>query len=364
MINYLKSLITNSPTKLISYADYIGAALYCPELGYYMKNNEKIGPRGDFITTSNVSDIFGRTLAKWFASIYEKNQLTPAICEIGAGNGRFAKAFLQEWNESVKTPLTYIIVESSPYHLKLQSELLNPNFSVKQIETVDDLTNFEGIIFSNELFDALPVHVIEKHEGEIYEIMIGINNEELFEEKVRLTNKKISQFLLENEINLKEKQRMEIPINMGDMLQKISNTLLKGLVVTVDYGYTKKEWMEPSRVRGSLRGYSQHKMIDNVLKNPGEMDITSHIHFDWLIERGEQLNLNFVTKLRQDEFLLKTGILTELENHFDSNPFSEVSKRNRAIRSLIMPSGMSSSFHVLIQQKGLEQKNVKDLFEQ
>jgi len=45
--------------------------------------------------------------------------------------------------------------------------------------------------------------------------------------------------------------------------------------------------------------------------------------------------------------------LKELEDHYDPNPFSEVSKRNRAIRSLIMPSGISTYFHVIIQQKGL-----------
>jgi SAM-dependent MidA family methyltransferase len=63
--------------------------------------------------------------------------------------------------------------------------------------------------------------------------------------------------------------------------------------------------------------------------------------------------LLFHSKPRQDEFLLKAGILKELENHYDPNPFSNVSKRNRAIRSLIMPSGMSSFFHLVIQQKGI-----------
>jgi SAM-dependent MidA family methyltransferase len=363
LLHFLKGLIAQSPINLISYAEYMGAVLYHSELGYYMKNTEKIGPNGDFITTSNISDIFGRMMAKWFATIMEKNKLAPVFCEIGAGNGRFAKAFLQEWEETVKVPLTYFIVESSPYHRKLQRELLNQYSEVIQVETLAEITSFEGMIFSNELFDALPVHVIEKDHGEVYEIMIGIRDEELYEEKVLLSNKNMISFLQENQINLNEKQRMEIPVAMGDMLQDISDTLLKGFVVTVDYGYTREEWMEPARQNGSLRGYYQHKMIDNVLENPGEMDITSHIHFDWLMKKGEQLNLNVVVKNRQDEFLLKTGILKELENHYDPNPFSEVSKRNRAIRSLIMPSSMSSYFHVLIQQKGMDETSIQNLFE-
>jgi SAM-dependent MidA family methyltransferase len=353
MIPYLKDMILCSPEQLITYADYISHALYHPKFGYYMKDKQKIGREGDFITTSNVSDIFGRIFAKWFSYIVEKTQLPAVICEVGAGNGRFARAFLEEWHEKVKTPLSYIIVESSPYHRKLQNELLR-GFHVKQVEGITELSPFEGMIFSNELFDALPVHVVEKENGKLHEVMVGIKNDQLHEVMVPLTDKAILQFLQENEFELNEKQRIEIPLPMGNMLDEMGKVLIRGLVTTVDYGYTHEDWMLPSRRNGSLRGYYQHQMIENVLMHPGEMDITSHIHFDWLIKRGEQAQLHFATKLRQDEFLLKAGILQELQEHYDPNPFSEQSKKNRAIRSLIMPTGMSSSFHVCIQKKDME----------
>lgn len=353
MITYLKDLILSSPEQFITYADYISTALYHPEHGYYMRDKQKIGKEGDFITASNVSDIFGRILAKWFFNLVEKTQLPAVFCEVGAGNGRFARAFLEEWHEKVKTPITYIIVESSPYHRRLQNECLT-DFQIKQVQNLNELTPFEGVIFSNELFDALPVHVIEKENGELFEIMIGIKNDHLHEVKVPLRNKAILQFLKENEFKLNEKQRLEIPLLMGNMLDEMGKVLVKGLVTTIDYGYTHEEWMQPQRRNGSLRGYYQHQMIENILQHPGKMDITSHIHFDWLIKRGDQAQLHFVAKLRQDEFLLKAGILQELQENYDPNPFSEQSKKNRAIRSLIMPTGMSSSFHVCIQEKGLE----------
>ncbi|MCL6574019.1 MAG: SAM-dependent methyltransferase, partial [Bacillus sp. (in: Bacteria)] len=298
-----------------------------------------------------ISDLYGRMMAKWFSHVCETSKLAPIFCEIGAGNGRFAKAFLQEWADSIQTPLSYFIVESSPFHRKLQKELLAPDFSVVQVVSLSEIEAFEGMIFSNELFDALPVHVIEKIHGELYEVMVGVKNNELYEEKIQLKNPKILAFLQENRLNLKEKQRLEIPLSMEKLLEEISTTLIKGVVVTSDYGYTNVEWMDPRRAKGSLRGYYQHKMIDDVLQNPGEMDITSHIHFDYLIQKGEQFDLEMLVKLRQDEFLLKAGILKELKNHDNSNPFSEVSKRNRAIRSLVMPAEMSSYFHVVIQQK-------------
>jgi SAM-dependent MidA family methyltransferase len=362
MINYLKNIISQSPTQLISYADYINAVLYHPEKGYYMKKKQKIGKKGDFITTSNISDMYGRIMAKWFAATCLKNDLEPVFCEIGAGNGRFVLAFLQEWYDSIKAPLKYLIVESSPFHRELQKELLSEFSSiVVQVERLEELDCFEGMIFSNELFDALPVHVIEKNRSQLYEVMVGIKNEQLYEEKVLLTNPAILSFLQESNLHLREGQRMEVPSLMENLLSAMSKVLKNGLVVTADYGYTNEDWLHPSRGMGSLRGYYQHQMIDNVLEHPGEMDITTHIHFDWLIQKGEELGLNYITKLRQDEFLLKAGILKELENHHDPNPFSEVSKRNRAIRSLIMPSGLSSYFHIVIQQKG-HNWSVNDIF--
>jgi SAM-dependent MidA family methyltransferase len=363
MITYLKQLISNSPGKLISYADYIGAALYHPELGYYMKEQQKIGRQGDFITTSNISDVYGRLIAKWFYDVCQKTNLPAFFCEIGGGTGRFAKGFLQEWTETINQPLHYFMVETSPYHQKLQSELREKYPSITNLESLAELKDFKGMIFSNELFDALPVHVIEKLNGKLYEIMVGVENEELFEQKVPLANPDILQFLEENQLELNDRQRMEIPLAMAKLVHEISRVLTKGLLVTADYGYTKEEWMHPARAGGSLRGYFQHQMIDNVLKYPGEMDITTHIHFDYLQQKGEQENLAFVAKLRQDEFLLKAGILKELANHYDPNPFSEVSKRNRAIRSLIMPSGISSYFQIVIQQKNLKLRK-DDLFEQ
>ncbi|MFL6563218.1 MAG: SAM-dependent methyltransferase, partial [Bacillus sp. (in: firmicutes)] len=224
MNTFLKALISESPNSLITYAEYIGAALYHSEFGYYMRDKQKIGRQGDFITTSNISDIYGRMMAKWFSHVCKMAQLAPVFCEIGAGNGRFAKAFLQEWKETIQTQLKYIIVESSPFHRKLQRELLWTDFSVVQVDSINKVEAFEGMIFSNELFDALPVHVIEKQNGELHEIMIGTRNNHLYEQQVPLTNSDIQFFLQESNIELKESQRIEVPLAMVEMLREISRS--------------------------------------------------------------------------------------------------------------------------------------------
>ncbi|MDZ5471012.1 SAM-dependent methyltransferase (plasmid) [Bacillus sp. 31A1R] len=361
MQNFLTEYILGKSQKMITYAEYISLALYHPEYGYYMRDEPKIGREGDFITTSNISDMYGRMHAKWFASIQKELSLPPVVCEIGAGTGRFAKAFIDEWKEVSKEELHYYIIEQSPYHQNKQREMITFNESIKQVKNLDQINPFSGLIFSNELFDAFPVHVVERRNHQLMEVMVTFNGEELIETFVPLENEKIKTFLINSKMDIKNNQRIEIPLAMDDMLSQIAKILHKGLVLTIDYGYSNEEWMEPSHRKGSLRGYYKHQLIDNVLVHPGEMDITSHVHFDSLIDIGQNWGLDFIKQLRQDEYLISLGILEELQNHFDPNPFSETSRRNRAIRSLITPGGISSFFQVILQEKGLDHEKAKQV---
>lgn len=356
MKKILKEMIEASPNYSISYSTYMESVLYHPVHGYYMKEKIKIGTKGDFYTTSNLSNVFGRLFARLWSSILKEKSIH--ICEIGAGAGRFADAVLTEWQKiSPKSysQLSYTIVETSPYHRTLQQQTITDYQKVIQLTSLDELTNFEGIIFSNELFDAFPVEVIECREDQLYEVRISLNsNEELCEVFVPLENKDILDFLAEQTITLQNGQRFEIPLAMKKYLIDLNERIHKGILFAVDYGYTNEEWMEPIHADGSLRGFYQHQLVKNPLLHPGDMDLTTHIHFDALITIGERAGLCFVNKWRQDQFLLKAGILDLLQENRDSNPFSEKSKQNRAIRSLIMDSGMSSAFHVIVQEKNMD----------
>jgi len=353
MTTYIEDIVNNSDQKRITYAEFIRAALYHPEQGYYMKNDVKIGRSGDFITTSNVSDIYGKVIAKWYAANRLEYNLPAAVCEIGGGTGRFAKAFLEGWAQYSSVPLTYSLVETSPYHRQLQAETLVGFNNFVQYQNINEIRDFTGLIFSNELFDALSVHVIEKRRGAIYEVMITSEEHGLKEVLVPLEDQEILSFVEKHGVFLNEGQRIEIPLEMEEMVKSIDEMLTNGIVVTVDYGYTREEWQRPERKNGSLRGYYRQQMYEDVLQFPGMMDITSHVHFDALIRTGEEHNLKCRLKQRQDEFLLTAGILDELANTYDPDPFSEQSKLNRAIKSLILPGGMSSAFHVIVQEKGL-----------
>lgn len=359
MKNLLKEMIVNSPQDRISYHDYMEAVLYTPNIGYYVREKEKIGTTGDFYTSGNVGDAFGRALARWFIYLIKECGLPPRIIEIGAGDGKLAYdilAFIKETELVLWSSLTYILVDSSPYHRKVQQERVGVFNQVAFMDSLENLPNVNGIVFSNELFDALPVHVIEMNKGALVEVFITVEEGQLVEIKEPLKNQDILNYLSKQNIMLNEKQRYEVPLKMIQEYEKIVSHIQSGVLLTIDYGYTEQEWKEPAHLQGSLRGYYQHKMMKKVLEYPGEMDLTSHIHFDTLIESGKNVNFSMEGLFQQNEFLLKTGILEELKDHQETDPFSKTAKRNRAIRGLIVPGGHSEYFRVLLQSKNLAEK--------
>ncbi|PLS15250.1 SAM-dependent methyltransferase [Bacillus sp. M6-12] len=356
MKNFIINMLNTKENRAITYADYISSALYTPGKGYYMNEKQKIGKGGDFYTVSNLSDVFGRSLARWFVHLMKDGHLPPAIYEIGGGNGRLAEAVLshiKRIDPEIYHILIYHMIETSPYHQMLQKERLKEHPKSVFFSGLDQIESISGIIFSNELFDAFPVHVIESQEGQIFEVMITCQDGELIEDLAPLKNEDIMAYLKYQNVKLKNGQRYEVPLQMVSYLKEMAGKLDRGVLITFDYGYTNDEWQHPIHKAGSLRGYYKHQLIDNVLQNPGEMDITTHIHFDALIKYGTAFGLKNEGLMEQNQFLLKTGILNELKEHYDPDPFSETSKRNRAIRSLIMPGGISSHFRTLIQAKNI-----------
>ncbi|WP_216831717.1 class I SAM-dependent methyltransferase [Alkalihalobacterium elongatum] len=362
MTHPIISYIRDHSNQKISYAEYMAKVLYDPQYGYYMKSKDKVGKSGDFITTSNIHPIFAKIFCTIFHEIITKKNLPIIVCEIGGGTGRFSYDLLKEWQlkfpETFKS-LSYFIVEESPYHQTLQKKLLGSFKNVHFHSSIEQigLDKFEGIIFSNELIDAFPVHVVEKENELLYEIFVTVDEaNKLIEAKVPLENEGIENWLSKNGPTLSNNQRIEVPLAMEQWIKKVSQFLSKGAIFTVDYGYWNEEWEQPEHKDGSLRGYYQHQMVANPLLYPSEMDLTTHIHLDSFIKIGKDHNLDTPLVTTQDKFLIKSGILNYLQENYDPNPFSEISKQNRAVRSLITDS-MSTAFHVIFQTKSLTNLN-------
>ncbi|NPA57831.1 MAG: methyltransferase [Aquificae bacterium] len=350
----------------IPFRDFMDMALYYPELGYYTSPKEKIGGLGDFFTASELDKVFGELLAKQFGEIYEKLGEKPfQIVEIGAGKGYLAHDILKYLKENlpqVYKNSRYILIEKSPYHIQMQKALLK-DFEI--VEWFQDIIDFEdesitGVVFSNELFDAFPVHLIRKINGKIYEVYITLEGENTVKEVLKEAPEEITRYLKELNINLPDGMQTEVNLDAKDYIQKIAKKLKKGYVITIDYGYPSAELYKPYRMRGTLLCYHKHRYSENYYQNIGMQDITSHVNFSALKYYGLIAGLDFTGFTDQAHFLTNLGLMEVLAELQERNDLEAFERLNR-LKTLVLPKGMGEKFKVLVQHKNVENPIIKGL---
>ena len=364
LINIIKDRIEKKGA--ISFRDFMDMALYYPELGYYTSPKAKIGGHGDFFTASELDRAFGDLLAKQFVEIYEKlNTDNFKIVEIGAGKGYLAHDILRKLKEDypeVYKNVEYILIEKSPYHIEIQKEVLKDFDNVKWVQDIIDFddNSIEGVVFSNELFDSFPVHLIRKINGKIYEVYITLKNGDEVVEVLKEPNEEILRYIKELNIKIPDGMQTEINLDAKDYIQKIGRKLKKGYVISVDYGFPSAELYKPYRMRGTLLCYHKHRYSENFFENVGLQDITSHVNFSALAYYGKIADLETTGFTDQAHFLISLGlmeILEELQNRDDYEAFERINR----LKTLILPKGMGEKFKVLVQHKNVENPSIKGL---
>lgn len=363
----LHERINEASERRIDYEQYMKMVLYHPQKGYYRKPSVKVGKAGDFYTSPSVHPVFGKVITRFFIDLIKEENLPPVICEIGAGDGRLAQTVLREWQRvcpAAYRDLKYLAVEDSPFHRELQMQYVsvgNPFVRYGSLEQLqDEYPAFVGVIFSNELLDSFPVRVVQDADGILYEVKITVNESgELTEVLDPCTDQRIFDWIDLYGFPLQKGQRIEIPLTMTDWLREMAGWLERGAILTIDYGYTEKDWLQPDRKEGSLRGYFRHRLITDPLLYPGQMDLTAHVHLDAVRKISEVSGLTHLFTMPQRQFLLSAGILDHLTEHAETDPFSPSGRQNRAISSLVSETSLGNVFYAMLQAKRLSGRFLK-----
>ncbi len=306
-------------------------ALYHPQFGYYTSARNPLGREGDFYTSSDLDPVFGKLLAAKFAQMAETLGVPEesfTILELGAGRGLLARQILSH------TRFRYCILERSGAMRERQREVLNGI----EVEWVDAMPEgLTGCVFSNEFFDALPVHRVVRRNGRLREIYVTADfNETEGDLQVPL------------DVPLAEGQLADICIEARRWIERIAASLHRGYHLAIDYGYQEREFY--ARPRGTLMCYWQHQAVENPYVRIGEQDITSHVNFSDLMSAGEEAGMANVSFQTQMDFLIQQGILQEIEALVPATSAAAV-QRMMAIKKLILPDAMGHRFKVLIQRK-------------
>jgi SAM-dependent MidA family methyltransferase len=313
---------------------------------YYSSPRSPIGIDGDFYTSADLDPIFGQLLAKQFeqwAVLYE----TFTIVELGAGKGLLARDILQHRR------FPYMILERSPAMRLRQQELLR-NYDVRWIDELPE--GLTGCIFSNEFFDALPVHRVVRRGGVLKEIYVTEDFEEvegelqpsvgaLYERPGGPRSASAVASSLKNRPPLQEGQATEINLEACEWIRRIARSLDRGYHVAIDYGYLRDEFY--GRPHGTLMCYWRHQAVENPYIRIGEQDITAHVNFSDLMDEPSLETVLFAT---QKDYLIQLGILNEMEKLATAGDAVSMQRLLR-MKKLILPGSMGERFKVLVQVK-------------
>lgn len=356
----------------LPFSQFMEWCLYHPQYGYYRSRRKKIGKEGDYYTSPCVSPLFGRMIARQLLQMAEiLGEKTFEVVEMGGGRGLLCEDILKWMKE--QTPefyerMTYSLIEIAPHFLREQRERLaefqqEGKVSWIDPESFEDGTlQFRGCFLSNELIDSFPVHRVVYHEGRLKEIYITHQSGQLKELWAEPSDPRLPNYFMDMGITLQEGQKAEVNLKALDWIEKVSHSLLRGFVLTIDYGYTAHELYSPHRMEGTLLCYFQNQYSENPYERLGEQDITAHVNFTGLIQKGKEVGLELTGFVPQYQFLIGLGLLQELESQQKRMEDLEALKLRLSLKHLIEPErGMGEVFKVLVQHKGVESPRLDGL---
>lgn len=324
----------------MSFRDFMEAALYDPDLGYYTRGT-RIGEGGDFVTSPSISPLFARTIARLFAADEALLGPEPVFAEVGSADGTFLRQFhgaLGDLAPGLSGRVRYIAVERSRAGREAIAASGLPAAILADAAGIEP-KSVVGWIFSNELFDALPVHRVVRRGDVLLEFFVGSSDGRLAWE-LRPAGPALSSYLDSFGVALVESQVAEINLEAAPLYRMICRSLTRGRVVTFDYGHRARVlYHAAARLAGTLATHSGGSRGADPLERPGEVDLTAHVNFDDLIRAGEAEELRTDRLARQYLFLAETGL------------FADSPSRPIEAMRLLDPEGLGEAISLLIQSR-------------
>ena len=337
--------------------------LYHGDYGYYMQDRERTGVRGDYFTSPDLHPVFARLVARQAVEMWEIMERPAAFAwvEMGPGGGWFARDFLN-WARATQTEfyahLDYVAIEPGPRQRARLAEKLKEDqldSRVRLLANLEELRPVTGCFFSSELVDAFPVAVVTRVRGRLREIYVSVEGQKLREKPGSISNPEIAAAVARYAHDLEEGQRVEVSCRVGQWIRAVSEKLMRGFVITIDYGDLAERLFTADRPRGTLLAYRGHVASEDFYSAPGEADLTAHVNFSALIDAGRSAGLAFTGFTTQEQFLTALGETNQFADLYDPGQTeAEKLQARLKLKRLISPEDMGGVFKVLIQHRGLD----------
>ena len=338
---------------------YMERALYAPGLGYYSGGAIKVGRRAedgsDFITAPELSPLFAATFARPIAEALEASG-TRDIIEFGAGTGRLAAGLLNALHE-LDTPFaSYSIVDLSGELRDRQRatiEAAAPELAGR-VRWLDALPErFEGVVFGNEVLDAMPVRLFARLNGVWHERGVTTNGQGFAFADRALSSTADGAFLASLDVPDADHYVTETHEAASAFTRTVCTMLARGAAFFIDYGFPRREYYHAQRTQGTLMCHYRHRAHDDPFLYPGLQDLTAHVEFTGIAEAGVDAGADLLGFTSQGRFLLNAGI-TDALAEIDPMDTARFLPAANAVQKLLSEAEMGELFKVIAFSRGID----------
>ena len=341
----------------IPFSRFMELALYAPGLGYYSAGAHKFGIGGDFVTAPELGPLFAATVADALAPVLQQLGPDSVLLELGGGSGAFAEVALKRLLALDALPSRYALLEPSADLRERQRERLQQRLPPLLFELVEWLDGpiaheWNGVLFANEVIDALPTPRFTLRDGEVLEEHVALDGEGRFVRRDRPADALLSAAVRHVERGLDapfvDGYRSELLAQLPYWMQAVAGGLRSGAMLFVDYGHARGEYYQPQRREGTLRAFRSHHVGDDPYAYPGLQDLTASVDFTALAEAGTGAGFDFAGYCSQANFLVGNGLMQRLAEAEDRAKDETAKLRLRQeAKQLTLPEAMGERFQAM-----------------
>lgn len=346
------------------FSQYMERCLYAPGLGYYSAGRTKFGAAGDFVTAPELGDLFAGCVVNAVRPVLAMLGEGADFLELGGGSGAFAEAALKALAESGTLPRHYLILEPSADLRERQRDRLQANLPAELNGRVQWLDrppeqDWRGVLFANEVIDALPATRFAMRQGEVYEEYVVLDGEGRLTRVDRPADALVSGAVRHVERDLGAEfvdgYRSEILPQLPYWIQAVAGSLTAGLMLFIDYGYVRREFYLPERDDGTLMAHYRHHAHNDPLYLPGLNDLTASVDFTALAEAGNSAGFGVAAYLPQAQFLIGAGLQDVFEGrHANAADEHQRYRLSQQVKRLMLPDQMGERFQAMLLARGLD----------
>jgi SAM-dependent MidA family methyltransferase len=289
----LRDEILAAPGQRITFARFMERSLAEPGLGYYASSELRPTREGDFLTAPELHPFFGRCLARFVASAWERagSPRRYVVRELGAGRGTLRERALASLRDEASGVLAALEWQA-----------------VDLPERTEAASGPADLVLANELLDALPVHRLVQRDS-LREAWVTWQEGWFAETLADPSEPALAAQLAAAGVELRPGQRAEVCLRAPELVAEVAGQLAPGgLLLVIDYGHEAVELYGPRRIAGSLLTYRGHAVSDDPFRAVGHTDLTAHVDLSALQRAAAAAGLALLGHTTQARFLASLGL--------------------------------------------------------